>query len=334
MRAPSFWWLGRPNTVARLLTPLGTLYGSITAARMGRAGYRSPKRVICVGNVTVGGAGKTPVAIAIASLIGRCARPVFLSRGYGGLETGPLVVDPAWHDASQVGDEPLLLARLAPTVIARDRQAGAQLCERLEADIIIMDDGLQNPAVWKDLSIAVIDAAVGIGNGLCLPAGALRAPIERQWPHIDAVLLLGEGDAGERAAIDAHAHGIPVHRAKLVLDAETVAGLRGRRLLAFAGIGRPEKFFGSLRDAGLDVGATVTFGDHQRLREAEARDLLDRASREGLALVTTEKDAVRLSGAAANSALAGLFRAARAVPVSVRFMDEAAFSRLLLSSAS
>jgi tetraacyldisaccharide 4'-kinase len=289
MRTPGFWHR-RPGLVARLLWPLGRLYGAVTAWRMARRGRSVGIPVICIGNFTAGGTGKTPAAIHVAQLLlSQGRRPVFLSRGHGGRLAGPAQVDPARHSAADCGDEPLLLARIAPVVVAQDRIAGARLAAGLGADVIVMDDGLQNPSLAKDAVIAVVDGATGFGNGYCLPAGPLRAPLWRQWPHADAVLIVGE-DATDVAGL---AGGRPVLRGRLAPAASDVAALAGRRLLAFAGIGRPSKFFDTLREAGLDVARTQAFADHHPYSVADADRLEALAAAEGLLPVTTEKDAVR-----------------------------------------
>jgi tetraacyldisaccharide 4'-kinase len=297
MRAPAFWNAPAPTPAARLLAPLGAIYGAVAAARMTRPGTGVGLPVICVGNFTAGGAGKTPAALALAERLAAQGRRVaFLSRGHGGSLSGraPVVVDAATHRAEEVGDEPLLLARAAPTVIGVDRVAAAQRARRLGAEMLIMDDGLQNPSLAKDEAIAVVDAAVGIGNGLCLPAGPLRAPMAAQWDHVDAVLIVGEGAAGQRLAQEAAARGKRVERARLAPDAAVVAALSGRPLMAFAGIGRPQKFFATLAQAGLETRVALAFADHRRYRPGEIDALLARAAREGLTAVTTEKDLVRL----------------------------------------
>jgi tetraacyldisaccharide 4'-kinase len=293
MKAPAFW--GQPpGLLARLLQPFGWLYGRITAARMARSGAACGQPVICVGNLTVGGAGKTPTVRWLAAWAKeRGLAPVILSRGYGGQIAGPTMVDPALHDATACGDEPLLLARDAPVVVAHDRVAGAAMAVGQGAKLIIMDDGLQNPSLTKNLRIAVVDCGFGIGNGCCLPAGPLRAPLDLQWPHVDAVLLVGEGAAGETVAHLAVAAGKPLVRMRLVPDATAIGALRGKPLLAFAGIGRPEKFFATLREAGLDVRVTRAFSDHHAYGPADVTGLSVIARDEGLTLVTTEKDAVR-----------------------------------------
>lgn len=295
MRAPAFWNASRPTLAARVLSPLGALYGAFAAARMRGEGARVGARIVCVGNFTLGGAGKTPAALALAEdLTARGERVVFLSRGYGGSLSGatPVEVDPARHSAREVGDEPLLLARRAPTVICADRLEGARMARRMGASVIVMDDGLQNPALAKDEAVAVVDGAVGLGNGLVFPAGPLRAAMAAQWPLVQRVLIIGPGAAGEEVAREAAARGKGVARGRLVPDPEAVAALTGRRLLAFAGIGRPEKFFETLHGEGLEVAATRAFPDHHPFSEGDLSAL--RGAAAGLTLVTTEKDLARL----------------------------------------
>lgn len=292
MRPPAFWRGGPGHPAARLLSPLAALYGTMTVRRMGRPGQRAPCPVLCLGNFTLGGAGKTPAARAVAAILrARGETPVFLSRGYGGRLPGPVQVEPGCHGAGDVGDEPLLLARDAPVVVARDRVAGAALCREIGATVIVMDDGLQNPGLAKDLAFAVVDGGAGHGNGRVFPAGPLRAPASRQWPHVAGVILIGGGGAGEPVAAQAAAWGLPVHRGRLAAEGPDFAG---RRVLAFAGIGRPEKFFATLAEAGADLAATRSFPDHHPYRPADLHRLAAEARHLGAALVTTEKDSVRL----------------------------------------
>lgn len=285
MRAPRFWQAGGP--LAALLSPLGQLYAVLGRRRRRAAPWRAPCPVICVGNLSAGGSGKTPTALALAerlTALGR--RPVFLTRGYGGRERGPLLVEPGRHDAAAVGDEPLLLAAAAPTVVARDRAAGAALAAR-QGDVIVMDDGFQNPALHKDLSLLVFDGGQGIGNGRCLPAGPLREGLAEGLARADACLLIGQ-DATGLAPLLA---GRPLLRASLDPQGSE---LKGQRVLAFAGIGRPEKFFESLRALGAELAGTRGFGDHHRYRAAEIAALRAEAARAGARLVTTAKDLARL----------------------------------------
>jgi tetraacyldisaccharide 4'-kinase len=445
MRDPAFWWTEH-SAAAALLAPLGACYGAIATRNMARPGCRAPAPVICVGNFTLGGAGKTPTAIALARLLlelGR--RPFFLSRGYGGRVAGPVLVDnspvlagengrvgvigarssradslppsksavadfdhsidgpkPAYtrfrlgggsgwgvapwgigvptgstptpdpspaeprysegsatqeNDRSRqqptsvgggeefaasssfdlarmgvgagrdVGDEPLLLARVAPTVVARDRPAGVKAAVEGGADTIIMDDGLQNPSVDKDLAIAVVDGRRGIGNGRIFPAGPLRAPLEAQFDHIDAVLLVGSaGRAAERAIDAAQRRGVPVFRGDLHPEPDVVAALAGKPVLAFAGIGDPDKFFATLEAHGIPAAIRKPFPDHHRYTVDEMSALVDRADRNGLTLVTTEKDLARLSR---NPAAARLIERSSVVPVTLRFSGVAAVEAML-----
>ncbi|MCJ2091798.1 tetraacyldisaccharide 4'-kinase [Methylobacterium sp. J-072] len=295
MRPPRFWAAGADHPVARALAPVGAAYGALTARRMDRPGARAGCPVLCLGNFTLGGAGKTPAAMAVAELLVELGRrPAFLSRGYGGRLAGPVRVDPDSHAAADVGDEPLLLARHAPTIVSRDRPAGAALCRALGADVIVMDDGLQNPTLAKDLAWAVVDGGAGIGNGRPFPAGPLRALLDRQWPHVSGLILVGDGPPGASVAESAERRGLPVHRARLVPDGFDLAG---GRCLAFAGIGRPEKFFATLRGTGAAIVAARPFPDHHPYGAADLTALAAEADRLGAELVTTEKDAVRLPAA-------------------------------------
>ncbi len=308
MRAPDFW-TRPPGALARLLAPAAALYGALAARRLAQPPARAGAPVICLGNFTLGGAGKTPAALlVVARLQAMGARPAFLSRGYRGALSGPAplrVTDR--HTAAEVGDEPLLLARLAPTWIGVDRRAAAVAAVAAGADVLVLDDGLQNPALAKDLSIAVFDAGVGVGNGYCLPAGPLRAPLAAQWKLAQAALVIGEGAPGEWVAGEARARGLAVLRAQMVPDPGVVAQLRGRPLLAFAGIGRPQKFFDTLTAEGLDLDSTAAFPDHHAYVAGEIASLARRANADGLRLVTTQKDLARLGPEArAEGAAAGL----------------------------
>ncbi|KAA2236240.1 tetraacyldisaccharide 4'-kinase [Salinarimonas soli] len=326
MRAPAFWQAPRPSALARLLQPAGALVGALAARRMARAGERAAVPVICIGNPTVGGAGKTPTALAIAehlALLGPQA--VFLTRGYGGRLAGPEWVVPGQHGAGDVGDEPLLLARHAPTVLSRDRVAGAAMAAAGSAGVVVMDDGLQNPGLAKDLSLAVIDAGAGIGNGLVLPAGPLRAPLRAQWPRIDALVVLGEGERAEGVAGEARALGKPVLRARLVPDPVIASRLEGVRVLAFAGIGRPAKFFRTLDDLGAQVVARESFPDHHPFTAREIEAMTARAAGDGLLPVTTEKDMMRIAALR----VPRLMERIVALPVRAVFSDEAALRALL-----
>src|SRR5262249_33955772 len=217
---------------------------------------------------------KTPTAMAVGRLLAAAAqRPFFLTRGYGGSLAGPVRVDPARHRAGDVGDEPLLLAALAPTVVARDRRAGAAAARESGASVIVMDDGFQNPSLRKDLAIVVLDAARGLGNGRVLPAGPLRAALAAQLARAHALLVLGEGAGAAAVMTAAAARGLPVFHGRLTPDAASVKAMAGKQVLAFAGIGNPQKFFATLTQAGIDVAVKRSFPDHHRYSAADAAAL-------------------------------------------------------------
>lgn len=326
MRAPTFYYR-KAGVASFILLPFGLLYGAIAGARMRRAGTRAGVPVICVGNPTLGGAGKTPAALALSEMLAAMnERPAFLSRGYGGGNPGPVLVDPAQHSAAEVGDEPLLLARAFPTVVARDRVGGAALAVQYGASALVLDDGFQNPALAKDLSLLIVDAATGIGNGDVFPAGPLRAPLHAQLALAHGIVRVGAGAASHFVETQARAAGLPVFNARLAPDPQTSSSLKGQQLLAFAGIGHPEKFFATLKSLGANVIDTRSFADHHRYSASEARDLLAAAKKRGLTLVTTEKDCARMQG---DAALRELALAARALPVKLQFDDESALRSLL-----
>jgi tetraacyldisaccharide 4'-kinase len=287
-QAPRFWF--QPSGFrAKALAPLGCFYR--VAGYVRRAGatpYRASVPVICVGNVVAGGAGKTPTALALAEFLKRRGeQPVFVSRGYGGAETGPLFVDPETHTFHDVGDEAMLLARAAPCWIGRDRAAAVRAAER-HASHIILDDGLQNPRVAPSLSLLVIDGASGLGNGKIIPAGPMRETLASALKRTDAVIMIGE----DRQKL------FP-RFGKPVLGAHLITRLpenfpRLATFFAFTGIGRPEKFYTSCREAGLRLNGTRDFPDHHPYRAEEIEELLEHARVRGLKLITTEKDWVRL----------------------------------------
>ncbi|MEZ5787859.1 MAG: tetraacyldisaccharide 4'-kinase [Xanthobacteraceae bacterium] len=319
MREPPFWWQ-EPGTCAQALAPLAALYGAIAGARLARSGRRVDVPVICVGNLTVGGGGKTPTAIAIARmLLGAGRRPAFLTRGYGGRCTGPALVAPNGN-AVEFGDEPLLLARIAPTIVARDRYAGARAAVDGGADVIVMDDGLQNPALTKTVALVALDGRRGIGNGWVIPAGPLRAPLARQLEHVSALIVIGEaGDSARDVIRAAEQRGLPLFSARLEPAVEVAAALKQRPVLAYAGIADPEKFFATLAHAEIAIAHRRSFPDHYVYTAADADSLLAAAARDGLSLTTTEKDAARLSGCPALSELAAR---SIALPITLVLEDE------------
>lgn len=321
MRAPRFWFRG-PGLVANLLRPLGALYGATTARRMARPGVQVDVPVISVGNINVGGTGKTPVVIALAQTLGAQDVAVHLvSRGYGGSFAGPVQVNERHHHADAVGDEPLLLSAFAPTWVARDRVAGAHAAVAAGAAMLILDDAHQNPGLKKDLSLVVVDAGVGFGNRLCIPAGPLRESVAAGLARADAVVVIGSAD--ERAAFLSRE---PRVQALKVIEGElrplpTGMPWEGLRVMAFAGIGRPEKMFATLRELGADLVRTVALDDHQPLSLALMQRLEAEAQALGARLVTTEKDAMRLPQRLRASVLT--------LPVRLEFSDPSAVESLL-----
>jgi tetraacyldisaccharide 4'-kinase len=294
MHEPAFWH-APSSWLARLLMPLAAIYGEIAGSRMARKGIDVGIPVFCVGNYHVGGAGKTPTTLTLVALLRDLGEtPVVLSRGYGGSLRGPVRVDPERHNAAEVGDEPLMMARHVPVVIARDRVGGAALARSTGASVMVMDDGFQNPALTKDTSFIVIDGDRGLGNGRVLPAGPLRAPLDAQLPRTDALVIVGRGQAAGAVADAIAAQGCPVWRAQIMPDAATVARLQGKRVLAFCGIGDPRRFFNTLRMGNVDVVVEKAFADHHPYTAADLDALLAQARRDGLTLVTTEKDLVKL----------------------------------------
>ena len=295
MREPAFWHR-QSSWISLLLTPLGALYGLVTGRRLQREGFDAGIPVLCVGNYHVGGAGKTPAVLALTKVLRDLGEtPVVLSRGYGGRLQGPIKVDPERHAAVDVGDEPLMLARTVPVVVARDRIGGVALARSQGASVILMDDGFQNPAIAKDASLIVIDGDRGLGNGRVFPAGPLRAPLPPQLARTDALIVVGDGSAAEPVAAAIAAQGRLVLSAHLRADDAPVASLRGKRVLAFAGIGDPARFFRTLRClSGSKSSGNEPSPITIRFRKARSKRLIAEAKRDALTLVTTEKDLARL----------------------------------------
>jgi tetraacyldisaccharide 4'-kinase len=332
MREPAFWWqTNAPG--GRLLAPFARIYGAVAAWRLRSPGEKVGVPVICLGNLTVGGAGKTPAALAVGRLLlAEHQRPFFLTRGYGGRLPGPVRVDPAIHRAADVGDEPLLLAELAPTIVARDRVAGARAARMAGANVIVMDDGFQNPSLTKDLAILVVDGRRGIGNGRIVPAGPLRAPLEAQVARAQAVTVVGTASSGVDSVLEiARRHGVAMFHGRLEPDRATLEALGQRRVLAFAGIADPEKFYSTLGEAGVAVAERASFPDHHRYTAADARALIAQADAASLLLLTTEKDYARFTGDAPLAALAARSNVLR---VHLKIQEEPDFRRLILRAAA
>lgn len=294
MRAPAFW--REDGAAARLLSPLGALYGDIARKRLARDAPRANLPTIVIGGLTAGGDGKTPLAIAIARRLKAAGeRPALLTRGYrrrrGG--TSSFVVDVTRHGADEIGDEALLLACVAPTIVGADRLASADLAQRLGATVVILDDGFHSRRVAPDLTLIAIDSDYGAGNRRCIPAGPLRAPLDAQLAAADMLVIVGDGERGREIAARANK---PILAARLAPDANAADAMQGARVVAFAGIARPEKFFNLLEASGADVAARVSFGDHRRFTQRDYATLSMLRRAHGARLVTTEKDAARIGG--------------------------------------
>lgn len=331
------WWYGsdgKGDLAARLLSPIGLLYGFLAEQRYRRhAPYRARVPVICVGNFTAGGTGKTPLSLLIAEHVqSRGSSPVFLTRGYAGRITAPAWVDRAAHSGRDVGDEALLLARMAPTMIARDRRAGALMIEDEgpPACVIVMDDGLQNPSLKKDLAIAVVDGARGIGNGEVIPAGPLRAPLEFQLGLVDCIVVneaREDRGAGQNAVLDRLRRRFPGPVLAARVEPLGDAGwLQGAPVVAYAGIAHPERFFGLLERLGARLELRAAFADHHAFAEADAERLVRAARACGGVLVTTEKDLARLQGSSGRRG--ELSASSRALPIRL-VLDDRDLGRLV-----
>ncbi len=318
MRAPEFWQ--QRGGASTLLAPAGRLYaiaGRILRHR--HTPWRSPVPVVCVGNVVVGGAGKTPLALSIGARLrarGRVAH--FLSRGYGGRLTGPVRVDSDHHDAHEVGDEPLLLADVAPTWIAHDRAAAAKVAVDAGADVLVMDDGLQNQTLAKTHSLLVVDGSYGFGNGRVVPAGPLREPVIDALDRTDQVVIVGPDELGLSVQLKLH---VPVLNVSLVVPPDAAAAISGRRVIAFAGIARPKKFLQTLSQVGCEIVSTFEFADHHFYSPNEVMEIVESANRLNATPVTTTKDAARLPALARPMV--------KVLPIEVAWPNEGALDQML-----
>lgn len=319
MRAPEFWYRTPAGPLAAALAPVACGWRMVTERRWRQTRpWTPPVPVICIGNVVAGGAGKTPVALSVGErLAARGVRFHFLSRGHGGNLAGPVRVDPDRHTAADVGDEPLLLAAAAPAWVSRDRPAGVRAAVAAGATAVVMDDGFQNPSVAKSLSLLVVDGRRGFGNGFIIPAGPLREPVVSALARADAVVLMGPDEAGVSATVGGQR---PVLRAHLKPGPDASA-LAGRRVLAFAGIGHPQRFFDTLHDLGARVVASRAFADHHRYGTSEVDALLRQARALDALPVTTVKDAVRIPEERRAQVTA--------LPVIVNWESESALDRVL-----
>ena len=317
MPLPAFW--SNRSLLSNLLAPVGKIVGMLASLRVA---FARPKRisipVICVGNLVVGGAGKTPIVLSLAGLLKeRGVKVHCLSRGYGGRIKGPHQVNKEADSAEDVGDEPLLLAGVAPTWVSVDRAAGGHLAELDGAQVLLMDDGFQNFSMAKDFSILVIDSEYGLGNQRVMPAGPLRETVSRGCRRADLVVLLGGDNQDIRSTLP---FGMPILTCRLAVEKE-YGDLQGKSVLAFAGIGRPEKFFSTLKTLDFNVIRSISFPDHHAYTDAEIYDLQMEAKSIGAVLVTTEKDKVRIPYSAQSSV--------EAIPVEVVWDDEQAVDSIV-----
>ncbi len=324
MRTPEFWYRSDGGILADVLAPAAAVYRRLAMRRSEAIRpWRAPVPVVCVGNVVAGGTGKTPVALSIGDRLARRGLNVhFLSRGYGGVLAGPVHVDPARHTAEEVGDEPLLLAQVRPTWVARDRRDGVLAAVRAGAAVVVMDDGFQNPSVVKDVAIIVIDGPRGFGNGRTIPAGPLREPLAAGLARADAIVLIGPDINGIVGCIASR----PILRACLKPAADVTKRLAGHKVVAFAGIGNPQKFFATLRDIGCTVVAMHAFADHHVYRAREIAGIVRQAEAARAIPVTTAKDFVRLEP----TIRVGI----EIVPVGLAWDDEAALDCVLAPAVS
>lgn len=334
LTTPSYWWpepdkpQGLGVALKKLaLYPASLVYGQVVARRMKQLGTPGMIPVVCVGNFVAGGAGKTPTSLAIYDALEEVGMtPAFVTRGYGGtLATTSFRVDHERHQSDEVGDEPLLLASKGPTFVGPDRLKSIESAAEFGATCTIFDDGLQNPTIHKNLSIAVVDAGMSVGNGMCHPAGPLRAPVTSQLQHVDLVVMIGKGPRSHGVVRQAARRGVPVLAATLEMDIPE--HLFGQPIYAFCGIGHPPKFFNRLKAADLDVVKETAYPDHHTFSMDDAHELIKIAKERRALLVTTQKDGMRFSGH--NGALGELDAAATQIPAKLVFEDPSYLRSLL-----
>ncbi len=322
---PLEFWETKKSLLADCLLPFSYIYSAVAEIRrLAVTPERAEVPVICLGNLTVGGSGKTPAALSIASLLSKHGySPFFLTRGYKG-KLKNIIVDKELHSASQVGDEAMLLADEAPVSVNPDRRKGAKAAVASGAEIIIMDDGFQNPYLYKDKSLLVFDGSYGIGNGRLLPAGPLRESFHGGLKRASAAIIVGEDTSGISSKICKERPDMPIFYCSVIPDEEIISSLKGQKIFAFAGIGRPEKFFRMLKSYGLDLIATKTFPDHYAYQEKDIKSLRQQAATFQAQLVTTDKDKVKLSGYVPADIIT--------VPVKLSWQNEAQLLDFLMNS--
>ena len=327
MVEPRFWQ-SKTHPVSLAFLPVSYLYAGLEALNRKLTHAQHPgKPVICVGNLTAGGAGKTPTVQWVTHwLTQENRRPAVLSRGFGGSLKGPLHVDPTQHSAAQVGDEPLMLADTCAVYICADRHQSLRLAAQDGHAVMVKDDGFQNPSMTHHFNLIVIDGATGIGNGRLLPAGPLRQPLSIALKRLDALLVIGAASHSSLEPLmkSVEAMGKPIFTGEIKPQSPKPKK-SGARVHAFCGIAKPEKFIASLRGHGYDVAQISSFGDHHAFTEAEAERLL--AS--DLKLITTQKDMARLQGAAKGSALARLAKAASPLPIALHIREADALRKAI-----
>lgn len=333
-KSPDFWWQRTLATRSKFLMPIGMIYGFVVARRMKRPATSNARvPVICVGNVVMGGAGKTPTTISISRLLEsngyKCG---FLLRGYGGSNTGATRVS-LEHTAEEVGDEALLYAAIGPTIVSADRPSGADLFGNADIDVILMDDGFQNPSLKKDCTLIVVDAVSGWGNGLCFPAGPLRASLNSHMALANAVIGLGHGEYSESLELLQIQHQFELIQADVVVSTPQPLD-QTTSYLAYSGIGRPQKFFSSLEQNGYDLIERLSYPDHHPFSEADAKNILQRAKEQSAVPITTEKDHVRLASSEPNSYRAELFQASQVLKISVEFSNPDELLNLIVAAIS